>query len=116
MPPVVLIIESREEVAAALESAIALANMTPFVVPHLERLSDVPYTPAAIVVRIAFESAVDPPHKAIARLPAHRPPVVAIAWEKDALEEAQRLKCDVILHAPHDIPRRCETLTRVVRI
>ena len=116
MPPVVLIIEARKEVAAALESAIALANFTPVVVPYLERLSDVPHTPAAIVVRIAFESVTDPPHAAIARLPRDRPPVVAIAWEEDELEEARRLKCDVVLHAPHDINRLCETLTKLVGV
>ena len=114
MPPVVLIIEARKEVAAALEAAIALAHMTPIVVPHVERLSDIPYTPAAIVVRIAFESATDPPHAAIERLPRDRPPIVAIAWEEDELEEARRLKCDVVLHAPHDINRLCETLTKLV--
>ena len=91
MPPVVLIIEARKEVAAALEAAIALAHMTPIVVPHVERLSDIPYTPAAIVVRIAFESATDPPHAAIERLPRDRPPIIAIAWEEDELEEARRL-------------------------
>ena len=114
MPPVVLIIEARKEVAAALEAAIALAHMTPIVVPHVERLSDIPYTPAAIVVRIAFESATDPPHAAIERLPRDRPPIVAIAWEEDELEEARRLKCDVVLHAPHDINRLCDTLTKLV--
>jgi len=114
MPPVVLILEARTEVASALEAAIALANLTPIVIPHLERLSDVPYVPAAIVVRIAFESVNDPPHAAIARLPRDRPPVVAIAWAEDELEEARRLKCDVVLHAPHDINRLCETLTKLV--
>ena len=43
MRPVVLIIESRTEVAAALETAIELSNFTPIVVPHLERLSDIPH-------------------------------------------------------------------------
>jgi hypothetical protein len=114
MPPVVLILEARAEVASALEAAIALANLTPIVVPHLESLSDVPYTAAAIVVRIAFETVSDPPHAAIARLPRNRPPVVAIAWEEDELEEARRLKCDVVLHAPKDINRLCETLTKLV--
>lgn len=114
MPPVVLILEARKEVASALEAAIALANLTPIVIPHLERLSDVPYEPAAIVVRIAFESVTDPPHAGIARLPRERPPVVAIASREDELEEARRLKCDVVLHAPRDINRLCETLMKLV--
>ena len=115
MPPVVLIIEARKEVADALESAIALANMTPIVVPHVERLGDVPYTPAAIVVRIAFESVSDPPHSAVERLGRQRPPIVAIVREDRELAEATRLKCDVVLRAPQDIPRLCETLAKLVR-
>jgi hypothetical protein len=114
MPPIVLIIEPRKEVAAALEAAIAMLNLTPFVVPHLERLSDIPHAVAVIVVRVAFEGAGDPAHTAIARLPRNRPPVVAIAWEEDELQEARRLQCDVVLHAPHDITKLCETLTRLV--
>ncbi len=114
MRPVVLIIESRKEVAAALEAAIALANVEPVVVPHLERLSDVPHTLAAIVVRIAFEGVGDPQHAAIERLPRNRPAIVAIAWEENELQEARRLKCDVVLHAPYDIRRLCETLTKLV--
>jgi hypothetical protein len=114
MPPVVLIIESRKEVAAALESAIKLSNFTPVVVPHLERLSDIPHAIAAIVVRIAFEGVGEPTHAAIERLPQHHPPVVAIAWEEAELAEARRLKCDVVLHAPHDITRLRETLARLV--
>jgi len=114
-PPVVLIIESRKEVADALESAIALANVTPVVVPFVERLGDVPYTPAVIVVRIAFESVSEPPHAAIARLGRERPPVVAIVREENELAEAQRLQCDVVLRAPEDIPRLCEAVMKVIR-
>jgi hypothetical protein len=115
MRPTVLIIEARREVAVALEAVIESLNLTPMVVPHLEQLSDVKVTPAAILVRIAFESVGDPPHTAIKRLPGARPPVVAIAWEEDELAEARQLKCDVILHAPHDICRLCDTLTKLVQ-
>src|SRR4029078_7895502 len=108
MPPVVLVSEARKEVAEALESAIALADMTPVVVPHVERLGDVPYTHAAIVVRIAFERIRDPPHAAIARLRRERPPVVGIVREENEMAEARRLQCDVVLRAPDDIPRLCE--------
>jgi hypothetical protein len=115
MPPIVLIIESRKEVAAALESTLALSNFSPIVVQHLERLSDIPHAVAAIVVRVAFEGVGEPAHSAVSRLPPdRRPPIVAIAWEEDELEEARRLKCDVVLHAPHDINRLCETLTKLV--
>ena len=112
--PVVLIIEPRKEVAAALASTIALSNLSPVVVPHLERLTDIPHLIAAIVVRVSFEGVGDPPHSAILRLPHDHPPVIAIAWEEDELEEARRLKCDVVLHAPHEIGRLCEALLRVV--
>jgi hypothetical protein len=114
MPPVVLIVEPRQDVAAALESAIAMSNLVPIVVPHLERLSDIPHPVAAIVLRIVFEGVGDPPHKAIERLSRPRPPVVAIAWADAELDEAHRLKCEAVLHAPHEINRLCETLTRMV--
>jgi hypothetical protein len=115
MQSTVLIIEARREVAAALQEVLAAANLASLVVPHLEKLSDIEISPAAILVRIAFESVSDPPHAAIARLPPDRPPVVAIAWEEDEVAEAERLKCEVILRAPNDIARLCETLTRVVQ-
>jgi hypothetical protein len=114
MRPTVLIIEARREVAAALEAVIESANLTAMVVSHLERLSDLEVAPAAILVRIAFESISDPPHAAIKRLPRVRPPVIAIAWEEDELAEAREMKCDAILHAPHDISRLCETLAKLV--
>ena len=74
-------------------------------------------TPAAIIVRIAFEGIGDPPHAAVERLPPlNRPPVVAIAWADAEIREAQRLKCDVVLHAPDDVGRLCEALSRVVQV
>lgn len=114
MQPTVLILEARKEVSEALQSVIASANFVPVVVAHLEHLGDLPVAPSVIVVRIAFESAGDPPHAALERLAKNRPPVVAIAWEEDELAEARRLKCDVILHAPHDICRLCDTLSQLV--
>jgi hypothetical protein len=116
MRPTVLIIEARREVAAALEAVIESVNLTPVCVPHLEHLDDLAVVPAVILVRIAFESVSDPPHAAIKRLPPTRPPVIAIAWEEDELAEAQKLKCDVILHAPHDISRLRETLAKLIEM
>ncbi len=114
MQPIVLIVESRSEVAAALEAAVEMSNFAAVVVPNLERLSDIPHAVAVIVVRIAFEGVGEPTHAAIEKLPRPRPPVVAIAWEEDELAEARRLKCDVVLHAPHDITRLRETLVKCV--
>lgn len=116
MRPTVLIIEARREVAAALEAVIESVNLTPVCVPHLEHLDDLAVVPAVILVRIAFESVSDPPHAAIKRLPPTRPPVIAIAWEEDELAEARKLKCDVILHAPHDISRLRETLAKLIEM
>lgn len=115
MRPLVLIIEPRREVADALQDVLLSARFNVRVVSHLERLTDLVDPPAAIVVRIAFEG-TEPAHAAIARLPAIHPPIVAIAWEPAEIEEAERLKCDVVLHAPRDVSRLCEALTRVLQV
>ena len=109
----ILIIEPRHEVAAALQDVLASASYVTMVRPHLERLADLGDTPAAIVVRIAFEG-LEPAHKALERLPANRPPIIAIAWDDAEIAEANRLKCDVVLHAPQDVSHLCEALRRVV--
>ena len=114
MGPVILIIEPRSEVASALEDVISFANYTTMVIPHLERLADLGEIPAAIVVRVAFEGLV-PAHAAIEKLPANRPPVLAIAWDDQEAAEAQRLKCDVVLGPPRGVSRLCEALKRVVQ-
>ncbi len=113
MRPVILIIEPRREVASALEEVITSANYTAIVIPHLERLADLGETPAAIIVRIAFEGLV-PAHAAIEKLPANRPPVLAIAWDDEEAAEAERLKCDVVLRAHGGVSHLCEALKRVV--
>jgi hypothetical protein len=112
---VILIIEPHPEVAAALEEVISTARFTSMVIPHLERLSDLVVTPAAIVVRIAFEGTV-PAHAAIEHLPPNHPPVVAIAWDDAEMAEAERLKCDVVLRAPRDVTFLCDTLRRVAQL
>ena len=114
MRPSVLIIEPRREIAAALEDVVNMSNYVAVVRPHLEQLGDLVVTPAAIIVRISFDTASEPAHAAIGRLPLERPPVVAIAWDDSEIEEAKRLKCDVVLHAPDDVSRLCEALGRVV--
>ncbi|HXH24389.1 MAG TPA: hypothetical protein VNI78_04005 [Vicinamibacterales bacterium] len=115
MPPAVLIIEPRREVADALADVVAAARYNVIVRPYIESLSDLAVTPAAIVVRVAFEGISEPPHAAIARLPRRRPPVVAIAWEDCEVAEAERLNCDAVLRAPDDVPRLCEVLAALVR-
>ena len=116
MPIPVLIIEPRHEVAAALEDVINGANFVAVVRPHLEELSDLGVRPAAIIVRVAFEGSGEPPHEAIKRLPIDHPPIVAIATNGQAAIEAERLKCDVVLRAPGELRRLCETLGRLAHI
>ena len=113
MRPIILIIETRPEVAEALEEVVTSARYLAMVRPHVECLADLGVTPAAIIVRIAFEGIGEPQHAAIERL-SDRPPVVAIAWEGAEVAEAVRLKCDVVLKAPDDVGRLCEALTAVV--
>jgi hypothetical protein len=114
MRPVILIIESRPEVAEALQEVVVSASYSPLVRPHVERLADLGVVPSAIIVRIANEGTGEPPHAAIGRLPPDRPPVIAIAWEQREVDEANRLRCDVVLRAPDDVSRLCEALTSVV--
>lgn len=112
MRPVILIIETRPEVADALEDVVTSARYEAIVRPHIECLADLDVTPAAIIVRIAFEGVGEPQHAGIGRL-ATRPPVVAIAWEDQEVAEAVRLKCEVVLKAPEDVGRLCEALSTV---
>jgi hypothetical protein len=115
MQPSILIIEPRREVADALADVVTSAHYAPIVRPHVERLADLGgVTPAAIIVRVAFEGIGEPAHAAIARLAPNRPPVVAIASEDEEVAEARRLKCEVVLRAPGGISRLCEELSRLV--
>jgi hypothetical protein len=114
MRPIILIIESRPEVAEALEDVITSARYEAVVRPHVEYLSDLDVMPSAIIVRVAFEGIGEPAHTVIERMPANRPPVVAIAWEDEEVREAIRLKCDVVLRAPDDVNRLCDALTSLV--
>ena len=113
MRPVILIIETRPEVAEALQDVVTSARYSAVVRTHIECLSDLDVLPAAIIVRISFEGVGEPQHAAIGRL-SKRPPVVAIAWEDDEVAEAIRLKCDVVLRAPDEVGRLCQALTAVV--
>jgi hypothetical protein len=113
MRPIILIIEPRPEVAEALEEVVISASYCAMVRPHVERLTDLGVTPSAIIVRIAFETIGEPPHRAIGRF-LDRPPVIAIAWEDKEVEEAERLRCEVVLRAPDDVGRLCDALTSVV--
>ena len=111
----ILIVEPHLEVATALAEVLASASYATMVRPHLERLADLGTTPAAIVVRIAFEG-LEPAHKSLEKLPPNRPPIVAIAWDDAEVAEANRLKCDVVLRGPRDVSHLCEVLRRVLHV
>jgi hypothetical protein len=113
MPPPILILESRREVADALQGVLSSVNYDAIVRQHVERLSDLGPRPGAIIVRVAFEG-VTPTHAAVARLPADRPPIIAIVFADDEMHEARRLKCDVVLRAPGDLSQLQDVLTRLV--
>lgn len=114
MRPAVLIVEPRRDIADALEDVVDSANYVAIVRPYLDRLSDLDVTPAAVIVRVAFEG-IEPPHAWLERLPRTRPPVVAIAWAPSEISEAERLGCEVVLHAPNDVAQLCQALARVIQ-
>ena len=114
MRPIILIIEQRPEVAEALEEVVISASYSPVVRQHVDRLGDLGVLPSAIIVRIANEGSGEPPHAAIGRLPPNRPPVIAIVWEQSEVDEANRLRFDVVLRAPDDVSRLGDALTTIV--
>lgn len=116
MSPTILIIEPRREVADALAGVVTSGRYAAVVRPHVERLADLGFTPAAIIVRIAFEGISEPAHAALERLAPDRPPVVAIAWADVEVAEAERLKCEIVLRAPEGVSRLYDSLTKLVHV
>jgi hypothetical protein len=98
----VLIIEPHDELAAAFEQVVVSADFAPIVRRYVHTLADIGVTPAAIVVRIG--------HGDISTLPPDRPAVVAIVGSDEEVEEARRLRCEIVLRAPSEIRRLCEAL------
>ena len=113
MRPAILIIEPRPEIASALEDVVASANYVPIVRPYIDGVDGLEIDAAAIIVRVAFDGVSEPAHRALERIRI-RPPVVAIIWDEEELTEAKRLGFEVILHAPDDVGRLCEVLSRLV--
>lgn len=116
MAPSILIIEPRREIADALADVVTSANFAAVVRPHVERLADLGFTPAAIIVRIAFEGVSEPAHAALERLTPNRPPVVAIVRHNVEAAEAERLKCEIVLRAPEGVSHLCDALARLVYV
>jgi hypothetical protein len=111
--PSVLILESRRDIADALQDVITSAHYRAIVRPHIDHLDNLDARPAAIITRITSVGVGEPSYRAIETLHC-RPPVVAIVWADDEMAEAVRLKCEVVLRAPDDIGRLCDVLTRIV--
>ena len=114
MTPTVLVLEPRRDIADALRDVLTSVRYSTIVRPHLERLTDLGVTPAAIIVRIAFEGMGEPAHRAIARLPPGHPPVIALASDEQEVNEAHRLGCEIVLRAPSEVSRLCEVLSQVI--
>lgn len=113
MRPSVLILESRRDIADALQDVITSAHYRAIVRPHIDHLDSLDARPAAIVTRITSVGVGEPSYRAIEKLHG-RPPVVAIVWADDEAAEAIRLKCDVVLRAPMEIGRLCDELMKIV--
>ena len=111
--PSVLILESRRDVADALQDVITSAHYRAIVRAHIDHLDSLDDRPAAIVTRITSVGVGEPSYRAIEKLHG-RPPVVAIAWADDEVAEAIRLKCEVVLRAPAEVGRLFEVLTKIV--
>lgn len=115
MRPLILIIEPRREIAEALNDLLASNRFLTVVMPYVDRLEDLDVTPDAVLVRVTFEGISEPAHAAVARMPANRPPVVAIVSAADEHTEALRLNCNAVLRAPKEIGRLCEVLGTLVQ-
>lgn len=115
MLPAILILESRPDVADALQDVITSAHFTTIVRAHVDRLADLAVMPAAIVTRITSVGIGEPPYIGIEGLREDRPPVIAIAWADHEVAEAARLNCEVVLRAPSEVGRLCEALAKVTR-
>jgi DNA-binding response OmpR family regulator len=111
----ILIVERHREVAEALEQVIASAEHAAIVRSHVDSLDDINPPPAVIVLRITLENGSERTHASLAKLPADRPPIVAIVREDEEATEAARLKCDVVLRAPQDLGRLREVLLKLAR-
>jgi len=114
MLPTVLVLEPQREIADALRELLTSVRYAALVRSHLVQLTDLGVTPAAIIVRVAFEGMGEPAHAAIKRLPPGRPPVIALVSNEREFVEAGRLGCDVVLRAPAEVNRLCDVLNQLV--
>ena len=102
--PTVVIVESHVWLADVLHDVVILAGGVPLTVGDVESVRELRARPAAMVVRIVTETPVISAHVSLAQFAgADRPFIVALTSTDADVAEAERLQCEVIAHAPHQV-------------
>jgi DNA-binding NtrC family response regulator len=110
----VVVAEPHQDIADALQDVVALAGCVPIVVSRYESVSDLQSVPAAIVVRVAMEMPMMSPHRGLQESSlTQRPLIVALASNDADVAEAERLGCEIIARAPHQVQALYQALTRL---
>lgn len=111
--PLVVVAEPHHEIADALQDVVTSAGCVPVMVSGCESVHDLDSAPAAIVVRIATEMPMSP-HLGLEHFStAGRPVIVALTSSDEDVAEAERLGCEVIARAPHQVQALYEALTQL---
>jgi len=112
--PTVVIAEPHQQMAGALEDVVTMAGCVPVIVNRCESVMTLSAEPAAIVVRVATEMPLVSPHLGLAQLGRGRRPLIVALVSSDAdVAEAERLHCQVIARAPHQVQTLYDTLVRL---
>jgi hypothetical protein len=112
--PTVVIAEPHHEIAHALEDVVTLAGCVPVTVSQFESVKTLDTQPVAIVVRVATEMPLVAPHRGLEGLArGRRPLIVALASSDADVVEAQRLDCEIIARAPHQVQILYDVLTQL---
>jgi hypothetical protein len=109
-----VIAEPHHEIADALQDVITLAGCVPVTVRRCESVHELHERPTAIVVRIATDVPSVSPHRGLEGLDrTGRPLIVALASSDADVAEAERLECEVIARAPHQVQALYEALMQL---
>jgi DNA-binding NarL/FixJ family response regulator len=112
---IVVIAEPHRAIADAVQDVVTLAGCVPVIVDTVEAVRAFHSPPAAMVVRIATEMPLMSPHRGLEHLArAERPVIIALTSSEADVAEAERLACDVIARAPHQVQALYETLRQLV--
>jgi hypothetical protein len=97
----VVIAEAHYEIAHALMDVVTLAGCVPVTVTHVDSVRTLEVQPAAIVVRV---DRVLSSHRGLENfVRGRRPLIVALASSDADVAEAERLNCEIIARAPHQV-------------